>query len=118
MDHAWVLMNTKSPQIKPLIIEALIISRKFLSYGKLQRVLIEVIATRIMTVKELQIYLEIFFVLNISATGSITRLELLEAYWKYGLSDANADEVDNIFAMVDRDNSGLISFDEFVRICT
>jgi Ca2+-binding EF-hand superfamily protein len=55
-----------------------------------------------------------FFAMNTSFTGDLSRKELLEAFWKYGHKEMDAWKLDNIFAQLDDDNSGLLSFNEFL----
>ena len=55
---------------------------------------------------ELDHFKDIFFELNISMTGQLTRKELLECFWKHGHNQMNFFDIDIILAMVDDDNSG------------
>ena len=56
--------------------------------------------------------------MNKTATGDLSPEELLECFWGNGIMEASPDEMLRIFSMVDEDNSGLIDFGEFTRICT
>jgi len=64
--------------------------------------------------KELDYYKEIFFHLNYSYTGQLTRDELLTGFWKNGYKDMNYFTIDTILCQIDADNSGQVSFDEFL----
>jgi Ca2+-binding EF-hand superfamily protein len=55
-----------------------------------------------------------FFALNRSCTGLMTRQELMDSFWNNGYPDMSYFELDNILAKVDLDNSGKISFQEFI----
>ena len=52
--------------------------------------------------------------LNESATGEMSRSELLKSFWDFGFGDMSEQEMDNVLALVDADNSGMIGFDEFL----
>jgi len=55
-----------------------------------------------------------FFALNTSFTGDLSRQEMLEAFWKNGYKRFTVYELDKIYAGLDTDNSGLLSFSEFL----
>ena len=52
--------------------------------------------------------------INTSATGEMSRPELLDSFWKYGFADMSEGEMDKVLALVDTDNSGYIGFEEFL----
>ena len=58
--------------------------------------------------------MEIFFTINKKADGALTRAELFQAYEDFKFSEVTMFQIDMIFAFVDRDCSGLISFQEFM----
>ena len=64
--------------------------------------------------KYLYKYRRTFFLINSSATGEMSRSELLQSFWDYGFSDMSEGEMDKVLALVDTDNSGKIGFDEFL----
>ena len=55
-----------------------------------------------------------FFAINTSFTGDMSRIELLEAFWNNGYKEMDIYKLDGIFALLDDDNSGLLSFAEFL----
>ena len=44
----------------------------------------------------------------------MSRSELLKSFWDFGFDDMSESEMDQVLALVDTDNSGLIGFDEFL----
>lgn len=104
--------------MKPLIVRSLRNCRKAISFGPLQQSVLEFFVNQVMTVSDSQDYLELYFIINKSAKGELSPMELIETFWEYGIMEASTEEVLRIFSMVDGDNSGLIDFGEFTRICT
>ena len=67
-----------------------------------------------MSQDELDDLQDIFFALNTSFTGDLSRQEMLEAFWKNGYKRMTQYELDKIYAGLDDDNSGYLSFSEFI----
>ena len=75
---------------------------------------LDFITRNLIAQKNLYKYRRTFFQLNSSGTGEMSRSELLKSFWDYGFDDMSELEMDNVLALVDADNSGLIGFDEFL----
>ena len=67
-----------------------------------------------MTKAEINLYKEVFFFINTSYTGNLTRVEILQAFWDFGYTEVGFYDIDMIFALIDEDSSGEISFNEFL----
>ena len=67
-----------------------------------------------MSQDELDDLQDTFFALNTSFTGDLSRQEMLEAYWNNGYKQMSNYELDKIYSGLDDDNSGLLSFSEFI----
>ena len=61
-------------------------------------------------------YRRCFFHLNHSATGELSRDEMLKSFWQFGVKDIGQLEMDNVLACVDIDAGGSIGFDEFLMV--
>ena len=61
-------------------------------------------------------YRRCFYHLNISATGELTRKEMLHQFWSFGVKDIGELEMDRVLACVDIDAGGSIGFDEFFMV--
>ena len=55
---------------------------------------------------KLQVYHRSFFLLNVSQSGNLSRVELIDKFEKYNMKDMTLKKLDAIMAMVDDDNSG------------
>lgn len=88
--------------------------RDYIHTGPLQRATISFIMRNLLAQKYMHKYRRTFFYLNESATGEITRDELITSFWTYGMGEVSEYEIDAVLAIVDLDNSGMIGFEEFL----
>ena len=64
--------------------------------------------------EESDYYKDLFFMMNTSFTGLLTRMELQECFWYHGFSTVTMYEIDIILSLLDTNNSGKVSFSEFL----
>ena len=88
--------------------------RNYGNRGPFQMALLTYVVTSMLTNSELDLYKEVFFYMNTSYTGNLTRVEILQAFWNFGYSEVGFYEVDMVFSLIDEDSSGMISFNEFL----
>ncbi len=71
-------------------------------------------STNLFTDMEIDHYKLVFYKINKSQTGNLTRLEFLQAYWEVGLKSMSENEFDKVLSYVDSDQNGFITFPEFM----
>ena len=81
----------------------------------MQRAIFRYFAEFIIPRRQLFVYHKSFFMLNTSSSGSLTRQELIDGFYKYKMWDMTFKMLDEIMTLVDSDNSGTIGFEEFLR---
>ena len=66
-----------------------------------------------MNSNESDLYAELFFQLNTTRDGALTKDQLLEAFWSNGFNEIGNLEIDKLYAYCDDDGEGTLSFEEF-----
>lgn len=86
----------------------------FENYGAIQKAILNWMSVNSLTSVEEDIYKEVFFLINKSATGELSKEELLTYFHTHGYKDVSRLEIDNYFSRVDTDASGAVEFDEYL----
>lgn len=63
--------------------------------------------------KDLDMYQEVFFLINTSSNGVITKQELVNFYWSRNFHDVTEYEIDYILAAMDQNGSAHLEMYEF-----
>ena len=86
---------------------------KFIKRGPIQIAILKWYVKVFQTNKQRDKYKKIYFHFNQSANGKLTKREMLNSFWEYGMSQVKKKQVDDVFALIDVDGSGNIEYGEF-----
>lgn len=112
--HAWMRTRGKDPLERDKIKKCLRFIKGFSGRSRLQLSTLKYITQKMLTQDESDELKDTFFAINVSFTGDLSRTEMLEAFWNNGYKEMDVYTLDGIFAQLDDDNSGLLSFSEFL----
>jgi calcium-dependent protein kinase len=114
VNHPW----TKHYQTNPVELTSTILNlRAFNASSKLRDAVYTFLATNVIAQTELKQLRETFQSVDINSDGKLSRDELLKLYLRYTDELQAREEVENILAQVDSDQSGFIDYSEFLKAC-
>ena len=64
---------------------------------------------------EIYAYHRIFYMINKSCTGFLTQKEMVVCFYDNEMMDITSDELDAIYGELDKDDSGSIKFEAFMK---
>mmetsp|Transcript_14965 Transcript_14965/g.10458 ORF Transcript_14965/g.10458 Transcript_14965/m.10458 type:complete len:192 (-) Transcript_14965:11-586(-) len=99
------------------ILKCLMCIKHFKNLANLQKAVINFVVRNLFTEEDNDFYQKIFYSINTSADGMLTRRELLIAYWRSGFKTMSEVELDSLVSVIDSDTSGVITFSEFIVAC-
>jgi hypothetical protein len=90
------VVRGKDPFIYDKAKEVLTQFKGYKNKGLIQLAVLRYFVANLMDRRELDYYKEIFFHLNFSFTGQLTREEILSGFWKNGVKEMNFFTIDKI----------------------
>lgn len=103
MNHSWLLeyghFAVSVDQIKGCLINF----KNFRNLGPLQKAFLIYMVTTLFNEEDLDSYKHIFYTINKTCNGMLTREEFLKAYWGVGLKNMSEVELDRVLSYVDSD---------------
>lgn len=70
--------------------------------------------TRLFSELDTDWFKKIFYEINKTCDGNLTRTEFLQAFWSVGIKSMSEIELDRVLSYVDNDQNGFITFGEFI----
>jgi calcium-dependent protein kinase len=113
LEHPWIVKNGSLMPDEAIAIAALDNIKKFKCDKVLRSATFSYIASQLIGKRERDLLSTAFRFFNKSNDGRLTKEQLREAYTHYK-RDVTDEELDTLFASMDTDKSGSISFSEFL----
>ncbi|CAD8110074.1 unnamed protein product [Paramecium sonneborni] len=115
LQDPWIKKFTNAAEVEqPLMKKVLTNMKNFRQHQKLQEACFKYIVNQLATKEEKQELLRTFQSLDTNNDGKLSKQELLIGYQKIMNADQALEEVEKVFAQVDKNNSGMIDYTEFV----
>jgi calcium-dependent protein kinase len=116
LEHPWFkrFLNSKDPAANEKCLASLTNLKNFNANSKLQQAVAALITTQLTSVDQTKELREAFMMLDDNKDGRLSKEELSNGFEKVFGYAATQEEVNEIFAKADSDNSGFIDYNEFI----